>query len=229
MCKQLSILCLLFLSAVCVNAQKWQPGHFTDVKGNRMSGLIRVNPSGKAPIKDEGFIEFREDKKAEPFKLSASDLKSFVVGKDSFVVAHAPQNEAWAKNEMDFVKVVLDEDPVKIYAANGGAGGSGFGFSPGISTGIGSGGYGGFGAGLGGGISIPIGGGRKSEKTAWYFGENTAEMKRLTNENFEDIMTDIMGDYPDIADKIRSKVYVLANIDKLIAYFKHIKETEGTK
>src|SRR6185437_10056996 len=93
MCKQLSILCLLFLSAVCVNAQKWQPGHFTDVKGNRMSGLIRVNPSGKAPIKDEGFIEFREDKKAEPFKLSASDLKSFVVGKDSFVVAHAPQTK----------------------------------------------------------------------------------------------------------------------------------------
>src|SRR6185312_2489417 len=138
MCKQLSILCLLFLSAVCVNAQKWQPGHFTDVKGNRESGLIRVDPSGKAPIKDEGFIEFREDKKTEPFKLSASDLKSFVVGKDSFVVAHAPQNETCPNNELDFVKVVLDE-PVKLYAANGGGGGKGgFGFSPGISTGIGS-------------------------------------------------------------------------------------------
>jgi len=200
------------------------------VKGNIQNGLIRVNPSGKAPIKDEAFIEFREDKNTEPFKLSASDLKSFVVGKDSFVVAHAPQNETWSKNEVDFVKVVLNEDPVKLYAANAGSGGgSGFGFSPGISTGLGSGGYGGFGAGLGGGISIPIGSGRKGEKTAWYFGENTAEMKRLTNDNFEDIMTDIMGDYPDIVDKIRSKVYVLANIEKLVAYFKHVKEADGTK
>ncbi len=229
MYKRIWFFFFLMVTGIAVTAQKWQPGRFTDVKGNQVNGLIRINPSGKAPIKDESFIEFREDKKAEPFKLSASDLKSFVVGKDSFVVAHAPQNETWARNETDFVKVVLDEDPVKIYAANGGAGGSGFGFSPGISTGIGSGGYGGFGAGLGGGISIPIGGGRRSEKTTWYFGENTAEMKRLTNENFEDIMTDIMGDYPDVVDKIRSKVYVLANIDKLIAYFKHIKETEGTK
>jgi len=41
------------------------------------------------------FIEFKEDNKSEPFKLSASDLRSFVVGKDSFVVAHAPGNETW--------------------------------------------------------------------------------------------------------------------------------------
>jgi len=228
MYKRILFFFFLTLTVVAVNAQKWQPGRFTDVKGNIQSGLIRLDPPGKAPIKGEAFIEFKEDKKAEPFKLSASDLKSFIVGKDSFVVAQAPQNETWSGNETGFVKVVLDEDPVKLYAANGaGGGGSGLGFSPGISTGFGSGGYGGFGAGLGGGLSIPIGGGRKREKTAWYFGENTAEMKRLTNENFEDIMTDIMGDYPDVVDKIRSKVYVLANIDKLVAYFKHAKEADG--
>jgi len=227
MYKSLSSLFLLFFSALFCYAQKWQPGRFTDIKGNIESGLIRVNPSGKAPIKDEGFIEFREDKKTGPFKLSASDLKSFVVGQDSFVVAHAPQNETWPRSELDFVKVVLNEDPVKLYAANVGAGDdSGFGFSPGISTGIGSGGYGGFGAGFGGGISIPIGHGRKSGKTTWYFGENTAEMKRLTNDNFEDIMTDIMGDYPDVVDKIHAKVYVLTNIDKLIAYFKRLKAAD---
>lgn len=230
MYKQLLITSSICLATCIVNAQKWQPGRFTDVKGNIENGLIRVNPSGKAPIKDEAFIEFREDKHTEPFKLSASDLKSFVVGKDSFVVAHAPQNETWANNELDFVKVVLNEDPVKLYASDGGSGGkSGLGFSPGISTGLGSGGYGGFGAGFGGGISIPLGGARRSEKTTWYFGENTAEMKRLTNDNFEDIMTDIMGDYPDIVDKIRSRVYMLSNIEKLVAYFKQVKEAENAK
>ncbi|MDP9048918.1 MAG: hypothetical protein M3N14_12335 [Bacteroidota bacterium] len=223
MYRRLFIFFSFIILIISAQAQKWEPGRFTDVKGNIEIGLIRTKPSGKAPIKDEAFIEFKEDNKAEPFKLSASDLKSFVVGKDSFVVAHAPQNETWAKNELEFVKVVLDE-PVKLYAAKVGSGsGHGFGFSPGISTGIGTGGYGGgIGGGFGGGISIPIGGRGGSEKTVWYFGENTAEMKRLNNDNFEDIMSDIMGDEPDVVDKIHNKEYVLGNIDKLIAYFKQV-------
>jgi hypothetical protein len=221
-----SILIILFFMLVIVSAksyaQKWQPGRFTDVKGNIESGFINVNPSGRGPIKNEGFIEFKEDDKAEPYKLSASDLRSFVVGKDSFVVAHPPGNESWAKNEFDFVKVALDDD-VKIYVTkNGGrGGGSGIGFEPGVGAGVGTGGYGG---GVGGGISIPIGGGGGShEKTTWYYGDSSASMKRLTDLNFEDVMTDIMGDYPDVVNKIHNKVYVLANIDRLIAYYKQVK------
>lgn len=219
-----SILIILFfmLCFITAKSQKWQPGTFTDVKGNRETGLIRVNPSGKGPIKDEGFIEFREDKKANPYKLSASDLRSFVAGKDSFVVAHAPQNESWGKEETDFVKVVLDE-PTKLYVAQGGkGGGSGFGISPGVGLGYGSGGYGG---GVGGGVGISLGGGRGRNgggKTIYYYGANTAEMKRLTDENFEDIMTDIMGDEPDVVEKIHAHQYGLKNIEKLVAYFNEV-------
>ncbi len=230
MCRRLFFILSFILLTFSVQAQKWQQGRFTDIKGNIQTGLIRTNPSGKPPIKDEAFIEFKEDNKAESFKLSASDLRSFVVGKDSFVVAHAPQNETWAKNELDFVKVVIDE-PVKLYVAKvNSGGGRGFGFSPGISTGIGTGGYGGgLSGGLGGGISIPIGGHGGSEKAVWYYGENTAEMKHLTVENFEDIMSDIMGDEPDVVDKIHSKVYVLGNIDKLVAYFKQVTASHKTQ
>jgi hypothetical protein len=222
---------MLIIISAKSQSNKWQPGRFTDVKGNIESGFIRVNPSAKGPIKDEGFIEFRENDKSNSFKLSASDLKSFVTGKDSFVVAHAPRNEAWAKKELDFIKVAIDED-VKLYVSKGGSGGkggiggSGIGFSPGI--GIGTGGYG---SGVGGGLSIPIGGGgsRGSEKTVYYYGANTAGMKRITNENFEDVMTDIMGDEPEVVDKIHAKVYMLANIDRLITYFKQIKTAESSK
>jgi hypothetical protein len=222
------ILIILFFMLIIVSvksqAQKWQAGHFTDVKGNLETGLIRFNPPGKPPIKGEGFIEFREDTKANPFKLSASDLRSFVIGKDSFIVAHAPNNEYWANKELDFVLVAVDED-LKLYVAKeGGSGSRGIGFEPDIGAGVGTGGYGG---GLGGGISIPIGGGGGGkEKTTWYFGANPAGMQRLTNENFEDIMTDMMGDYPDVVDKIHAKVYVLANIDRLVAYFKQVKAAE---
>src|ERR1700761_2982688 len=89
-----SILIILFcmLIAVSAKSQKWQPGSFTDIKGNKVSGLIRENPTNKGPIKDEGYIEFKDDSKANPYKLSASDLKSFIIGRDSFVVAHAPGN-----------------------------------------------------------------------------------------------------------------------------------------
>jgi len=226
------ILSILFFSALFVSTksfgQKWLPGHFTDSKGNVETGLIRVGGTGKGPVKDEGFIEFKEDIKSNPFKLSASELKSFVIGRDSFVVAHAPGYETWTKNEFDFVRVVLDED-LKLYAAGGvkiGNGGSGLSFEPGVSTGIGTGGY--SGAAVGGGVAIPIGGGGGSggyyEKVVYYYGETTATMKRLNDQNFEDIMTDIMGDYPEVVDKIKAKVYVLENIDRLIAYFNQVKQ-----
>jgi hypothetical protein len=223
MYKRLSIIFFFILISILAHAQKWQPGHFTDIKGNVETGFIRPGGSGKGPIKNEGFIEFKEDNKTEPFKLSASDLKSFVMGKDSFVVAHAPGNETWARDELDFVKVVLDED-IKLYAAGGVkvSGGRGIGFAPEIGTGIGTGGYGG---GIGGGISIPIGGGGGGsyEKLVYYYGENPAALKRLNNQNFEDVMCDMMGDEPDVVDKIHAKVYMLENIDRLIAYFKQVK------
>jgi hypothetical protein len=219
---------MLMIISAKLQAQKWLPGHFTDVKGNVETGFIRINPSAKGPINDEGFIEFKEDDKAAPFKLSAGELKSFVVGRDSFVVAHPPQNESWGKNELDFVRVMLNDD-IKVYAAgsgNGGGGGgkhSGVSFEPGISTGIGTGGYGG---GVGAGIAIPIGGGGGGggdyERIAWYYGETTASMKHITDQNFEDVMSDIMGDYPDVVEKIHAKVYMLANIDRLIVYFKQV-------
>lgn len=219
---------LLMLSSVKTFAQKWYPGHFTDTKGNIEKGLIRVNPKGKGPVKDEGYIEFRYDGKTDPFKLSAEELRSFVIGRDSFVVAHPPGLETWANNGLDFVRVVLDED-YKLYAAGGvaeGSGGGGLSIEPGIATGIGTGGYGsGFGTAVGGGVSIPVfgGGGIRYEKEVFYYGDNTADMKRLNKGNFIDIMTDIMGDYPDIVDKIRAKIYTLRNIDKLIALYNQRK------
>lgn len=217
---------LCFVSA---KSQKWQPGNFVDVKGNRSAGFIKVNPSGKGPIKDEGFIGFKDTEKSNPYKLSASDLTSFVAGKDSFVVAHPPRDETWSKEETDFVNVVLDE-PLKLYMAKGGKGGGGKGvrFSPGVSAGYGSGGYGG---GLGGGLGISLGGGGGSgggsSKTVFYYGETAADLKRVTDENFEDIMVEIMGDEPDVVDSIKEHKYNLRSMDKLVEYFRSIQRAHS--
>ena len=219
---------LIYVSA---KSQKWQPGTFTDVKGNKVTGLINDNPGGKGPIKDEGFIEFKDDSKANPYKLSASDLKSFTVGKDSFVVAHAPHNETWTKKELDFVKVELDEE-TKLYVAvvgmGTGGGGSGVGVQPVGGVGLGTGGY----SGMGGGVAINIGGGRGGTgkvQTTYYYGANTAEMEMLTPINFNDVMSDIMGDEPEVLEKIRDNQFNLGNIQKLLAYFKQVKASHKTQ
>jgi hypothetical protein len=223
-----SILIILFfmLCFVSAKSQKWQPGNFTDVKGNRNTGFVRVNPGGKGPIKDEGFIEFKDNDKTNPYKLSASDIQSFVAGKDSFVVAHAPRNESWSKEETDFVQVVLDA-PLKLYMAKGGtgSGGSGVQFSPGVSAGYGTGGYGG---GLGGGVGISLGGGGggrngKGGKTVYYFGETTADMQRITDQNFEDIMVEVMGDEEQVVTSIKEHKFNLRNMDKLLDYFNKVE------
>lgn len=222
----LTILCLMLLVSTA-KSQSWQPGYFYDVKGTKNPGLISVNPRGKGPIKGEGFIEYKEDAKAESMKLSASDLRSFVAGRDSFIVAAAPR-EGWSNYDLDFVKVAVD-GPIRLFEVKGSTGGGGgSGFSPGISvgTGVGAGGYGGggFGGGLGGGISIPIGGGgrRGSAKTLYFYGANTAEMKLITNENFIDVMSEIMGDEPDVVEKIQTKKFGPGNMAKLLDYFHQV-------
>ena len=208
----LIILSLVSITAIA-QAQSWEPGYFFDVKGNKEVGLIKLYPSGKSPIKDEAFIEFKEDNKASSIKLSASDLSSFVIGRDSFVVAVAPRISDW-RNEFDFVKVAVDGDP-KLYVFRGNAGGGGGGIRPELGVGIG-GGFGG-------------GGGKRNIKTSWYYGRNTAGMKQLTNANFIDIMSDIMGDEPDVVDQIRANRYNLSNIDKLIAYFESVQASHSSQ
>lgn len=211
----------LLLAAISSEAQKWQPGYFYDVKGSKVTGLIRLYPSGRGPIKDEAFVEYREDAKASTIKISASDLRSFTVAQDSFVVA---ANSGWSPFELDFVRVALNA-PLRLYQAQGygGGGGSGIGIGPEVGAGIGTGGFGG---GFGGGISIPIGGGHRGPKNSIYFyGSNTANMKPIDNQNFVDIMSEVMADEPDAVEQIKLNKYNLGSMEKLIAYFNKLQDS----
>ena len=160
--------------------------------------------------------------------ISAGDLQTFVTGKDSFVVAHPPLNEAWSNHQIDFAEVIINED-VKLYAAPvNGSNQNRVGFAPEVGIGVGTGfGGGGFGGGIGGGISIPIGlifGGGK-DAFIFYYGPTPTEIHALTYRNFEDEMSDIVGDYPALVDKIHQRKYTLQNIDKLIADYNKLKAT----
>src|SRR5258707_1053510 len=114
------IILFLALSGLSAMAQKWEPGVFYDIKGSRNPGLIRPFPSGRGPMKNEAFIEYKESEKASSFKLSASDLRSFVASRDSFIVAASP-DEGWLRYELDFVRVAVDA-PLRLFEARGGTG-----------------------------------------------------------------------------------------------------------
>ncbi|MCC8407593.1 hypothetical protein LJ707_01530 [Mucilaginibacter sp. UR6-1] len=48
-------------------------------------------------------------------------------------------------------------------------------------------------------------------------------MMLLTPINFNDIMSDIMGDEPEVVGLIQQNKFNLNNIDKLIEYFNKVK------
>jgi hypothetical protein len=222
----LSIFCLLFVFEKS-QAQTWQSGCYYDVKNNKSVGLIKMKMSGKPVIADEAFIEYKPNDKANSIRISASELSSFVMGRDSFIVAVAPRMGAWSKFELDFVKVVVDADP-KLYMFRGKVNGGG-GVQPDVGVGIGGGfgtGGGGFGMGLGGGITIPLGG---RTVTGYYYGANTAVMKELTPANFIDVMSEILGDEPEIVDQLHQNRYGLGNIDKLIANYNKLQAAHGAQ
>jgi hypothetical protein len=217
----------LITAAICftslnLHAQKWQPGYFFDVKGNKVPGLIQTNPSGKGPIKNEGFIVYKDNAKANEIKLSAGEIKYFVAGQDSFIVAHPPSYETWPKADLDFVKVELDE-PLKLYTYNGssGKGGGGFKLAPSFSGGFGTGGYG------GGGVGISLGSGGNSGGYArgatYYFGTSVGDMSQVTPMNFVDVMTDIMADEPQVVEAIQQGKFSLNKMSNLLTYYRKLK------
>ena len=242
---------LLLLLAVSTQAKmygnKFNQGYYYDLKGQKVEGLINMNPSGDSPVKGEGFIVFKEDNKATEQKLSASMINSFVVGIDSFTVAPAPKNLPWSKDELDFIRVVVDTK-IKMYEIdangssgdnNGGGNSGGGGITPRISTGIGFGG--GFG-GLAGGIGISLGsslfhhnnkGGKGSGNNpagiVYYYGPGPGSLTLITKENFIDAMSEIMSDEPDAVDKIKSKKYKLADMEDLVKYYYQLKDNNTAK
>ena len=214
---------LFLLTALSASAQlglnQWDDGYFYDSNGKKVPGQIVVSPSGRSPQDSEGFILFRKDKGEEKEKLTASMVRSFVAGRDSFTVAHAPRTGPWTGRSIDFVKVLVDE-PMKLYATTGGGGG---GMSPGIRPSLGIGG-GSFGSGVGGGLGINLGGGGGKGKTAYYYGDDPNSLTELRKDNFVQVMSEIMASQPEIVEKIKNKKYRYGNINELILDFYRLKE-----
>ncbi|MGV8880283.1 MAG: hypothetical protein ACOH2A_14785 [Sphingobacteriaceae bacterium] len=217
--RSILIISLLFFQTVS-NAQllglgnRWEAGHYYDVNGQKVDGFISRDPAGKSPQPGEGFIIYKAAKDAEKQKLSASMIRSFVIGLDSFTVTHNTHNELRTLNGIDFIKVLVNE-PLKLYAANAAVGRA---VSPAIGGGFGSGG------GIGGGVSINLGRGGAS-RFVYYYGTNPDMLTEVTHKNYVEILSEIMAGQPEAVEKIRKKTYKFNDLPKLIVYFYQLKTT----
>lgn len=208
---------LLFFHTVS-NAQilglgnRWEAGYYYDVNGQKVNGLISRDPSGKSPQPGEGFIICKAAKDAEKQKLSASMIRSFVIGRDSFTVTHNTHNELRTLNGIDFIKVLVNE-PLKLYAATAAVEKA---VSPAIGGGFGNGG------GIGGGVSINLGRGSAS-RFVYYYGTNPDLLTEVTHKNYVEILSEIMASQPEAVEKIRNKTYKFNDLPKLTAYFNQLR------
>ncbi|WP_448698597.1 hypothetical protein ACFGVR_17265 [Mucilaginibacter sp. AW1-3] len=234
---KIGILSFVFslLLVVSANAQmfggKFEQGYYYDINGQKVEGLINENTSGKGPLPNEGYIIFKENDKAEKQNLSASMIRGFVVGADSFIVAHAPRLGAWSKYELDFLRVVIN-DSTRLYTITGSDRGKEgrSGSRPAISTGLGIGG--GYGGGLGMGLSLGsglFGGGGGSSHPVYYYGSGVGDMVEINKQNFVAAMSEVLAAEPEAVKKVMDKKYKLGDMDDLLKYYHKLREEHSNQ
>ena len=195
----LLVLCILSvtLSAKAQFGKRWAAGNYYDTLGHKTAGFISWKAPEKLSKKPADHLFFKSNEKAGKNKIETSQLRSFTMGKDSFVVSQLKE-----LNYAPVLQVVMDK-PIKLYywsaeivnlpfAVLGAVGGA-----------------------LAGGTVIS---GMSSGK-AYFYGQNCNELNTLTNKNFVDVMCNIMADKPDVVEIIKTKRFKLKDIDDLLTYY----------
>jgi hypothetical protein len=189
-------LILLFFAGIA-QAQKWQPGHFYGTDGTINSGFIAdyiAPPNGPDP--DRQFFLFKRNPNDEPMRVFAANITSFIVARDSFVVS-----DSKLLTETPFVKVV-GNGPLKLYITS----------LPRQTPTFGLGGSIGF-LSVAGASSFPY------TKNKYYYGHDPDNLTELSRKDFTDVVSSVMADKPEIAEKVKNKTYRYGDIKELIVYY----------
>jgi|GEM_PF-4381529 len=106
-------LCILGVT-VAAHAQslskKWKEGRYYDTTRHCHAGLIYYPLPGASLFKGKGhYLLFKNDTNSEEQKIITSEISSFVLERDSFIVSHSKMIE-----KFPVLKVVVN-NPVKLY------------------------------------------------------------------------------------------------------------------
>jgi len=193
----LLLLCILSVtfSAKAQLTRDWSEGSYYDSLGNKNTGLICWLTQPKA-IKKADFIMYKVTKKADKIVIPATQLNSFVIAADSFVVGNATNLK-----HPSFMKVILSVGLTKLYQL----------YAHDIT-----------GAMLFGAVGAAVS--EANSPAGYYFGLKPNAVTEVTRKNFTEVMCDIMANKPEIVEKIKSKKLRYSDMDNLLVYYKTGKE-----
>ncbi|RFZ90850.1 hypothetical protein D0C36_18035 [Mucilaginibacter conchicola] len=206
--KILLIICILSVT-LSARAQlfgkHYDEGAYYDLDNVKHTGLISWSPPAKSIFGGNGDqIYFKPEKKAEKIKLTNSQIKSFLVKKDSvtldsFVVS-ANKEVAYSP----FLQVVLNNAEIKLYSflQTASAGGGMYGGASGAM------------------MMQPY---RSWGITDYYYGSNPNDVVKLTKKNFAEVMSKIMADKPLVVESINNKKMRLGlgKMDDVLFFYKN--------
>ncbi|MGY4537260.1 hypothetical protein ACVW0P_001676 [Mucilaginibacter sp. UYNi724] len=186
--KILLLLCILSIT-ITANAQLFErhydEGFYYDSVGVKHTGLVSWSPPQKSILDGHGDeVYYKAQKNAEMVKLRSTELQSFVIGVDSFVVS---KDELFKRKP--FLNVLVNtNDSLKIYRSMEKR------TSPGVGVGVGN-----IGA-----VTMAVGASFNYTKKTYYYGPNPNNVIKIDNKNFVDVTSKILANIPLIVEKIKS-------------------------
>ncbi|GAB2687263.1 hypothetical protein GCM10027037_06870 [Mucilaginibacter koreensis] len=187
----------------------WQPGSYYDSTNAKHSGFIAKPANEKYLLYSIGSaIKFRPTMDAENQKIQAENIKSIVIGVDSFVVSHEED-----LHKTPFVKVLLNK-PTKLY-------------------GIAQKKYIGSKYSL---LNLASNGGLSYNNNVYYTGPDADHLTKMKRGDFKKVMSELLSDNTVLVKEIKVGNFSYSEMEDLIESYKTgvIKHTttsteEGTE
>jgi len=211
------ILLSIFLLIMCLaaNAQNaglgriWNKGYYYDNSGKKVSGFL-ADYSHNVNLfhpDDDYFLFSTVDDTAynstKSVKVFSKDIRSFVAGKDSFVVSNFDKIK-----KTPFLAVLVNND-LKLYAVEiwRGTAASSFGLIGFAATAATN--------------SVLV------MDYTYYYGTDPDNLTKLTHKEFMDVMSKVLADKPNVVAKIQDKTYRYSDMKELLTYYRTGKETDS--
>jgi hypothetical protein len=206
----MNIKILFFLSvsiiAMSAKAQDWKPGYYYDTTGVKHTGLIEISTMDNAArynnIKTIASDVFRIKVNSNIQEVYAFDVKAVVADADSFVVQHSFRTNRRGVIKKDtngtpyrfaaFFQAELDRSDIKLYSQEKAGNSMYFNHVSMLGPNF----------------------------VDYYYGKSVDNIVWITNENFIEVMSNIMKDSPGIVAKIQKGDFKLRKMDKLLKAYK---------
>jgi hypothetical protein len=194
----LCILSVTFSAKAQLFGKDWAEGNYYDSTGRKTTGLIAWSAPDKLSKKPGDHIFYKPTSAAEKVRIETSDITSFTMGSDSFVVSHIS-----SINYAPVLRVLINR-PIKLY------------YWSAHVTSIPVAALGALGGALAGATVISGTSGGK----AYLYGPDANNLTVVTRKNFIDAMCSIMSNRPEVTMQIINKTLRFADIDDLLILYR---------